>query len=96
MVSVEGKQTSPPTLNEHHITQAAEVGGFAGLLSVQSGYRKRDDSALSMSILTGSFEYKSIDQVTPLQPEQVFFLDYTNLDDIKGRHLLEVGLGSGH
>ncbi|MDN2715179.1 MULTISPECIES: methyltransferase [unclassified Janthinobacterium] len=92
--SVEGKQTSP-SLNEYYITQAAEVGGLADLLSVQSGYRKRDDSALSMTILTDSFEYKSIDQVIPLQPEQVFFMDYTNLDDIKGRHVLEVGLGSG-
>ncbi len=48
-----------------------------------------------MPIVTDNFAYKGNDQVIPLQPEQLFFMDYVDPTTIEGKTFLEVGLGSG-
>ena len=48
-----------------------------------------------MQIVTDNFGYKGNDQVIPLQPEQLFFMDYVDPVTVQGKNFLEVGLGSG-
>jgi release factor glutamine methyltransferase len=85
----------PSASNEHHIAHACDVLEGAEMLAMQTRYEPDADSKLVMTILTDSFEYQALDQVIPLQPEQMFFMDHTDLADLKERHVLEIGLGSG-
>lgn len=48
-----------------------------------------------LTVITDPFEYQGNDQVLPIQPEQIFFLDEVKKDLIKGARVLEIGLGSG-
>lgn len=46
-------------------------------------------------VVTDPFEYQGTDQVLPIQPEQLFFMDELDTTKIKNSKVLEVGLGSG-
>lgn len=48
-----------------------------------------------VTVLTDRFEYKGLDQVIPIQPEQIFFYDYFEKARLQNKHVLEMGLGSG-
>lgn len=48
-----------------------------------------------IKVLTDPFEHQGTDQVLPIQPEQLFFMDRVNLGKIKNSKVLEIGLGSG-
>lgn len=52
-------------------------------------------SACSINIATDTFDYPHDDQVLPIQPEQLFFMDYTSKKDLEDTHVLDIGLGSG-
>lgn len=52
-------------------------------------------SSCSMRIVTDSFDYLHDDQVLPIQPEQLFFMDYTSKEDLANANVLDIGLGSG-
>lgn len=47
------------------------------------------------SVVTDQLDYTDIDQVFPIYPEQLFFLDELDRDKIKDANVLEVGVGSG-
>ncbi len=49
----------------------------------------------SMKIVTDPFNYTHEDQVLPIQPEQLFFMDYTSKKDLENTDVLDIGLGSG-
>ena len=46
-------------------------------------------------IVTDKIEYNKPDQVFPLHPENQFYLDELVLEKIKGKSVLELGIGSG-
>lgn len=48
-----------------------------------------------LPVVTDPFEYQGKDQVIPLQPEQIFFMDYLQPETVRNSHFLEIGLGSG-
>lgn len=48
-----------------------------------------------IKVVTDPFEYQGTDQVLPIQPEQLFFMDKIKSDKIKNAKVLEIGLGSG-
>ncbi len=49
----------------------------------------------SFAVMTDSFSYAGIDQILPLQPEQLFVIDEFREDILCGGRALEIGLGSG-
>lgn len=56
---------------------------------------KHSNANFTCQILTDASEYQGKDQVIPLQPEQLFFMDYVDLATIEEKSFLEIGLGSG-
>ena len=88
-------------LVEHHknnkeafaITKDISVQDESSLLDLLS--KQNITTKFRLPIVTDAFEYQGKDQVIPLQPEQIFFMDYVDLEDIKGKSILEIGLGSG-
>ena len=57
--------------------------------------RKRLTSINGYSVVTDQLDYRDIDQVFPIYPEQLFFLDELDHEKIKDANVLEVGVGSG-
>ena len=78
---------------EFAITKDINVQNQQILLELISAHSNKTDFCLP--IVTDAFEYQGKDQVIPLQPEQIFFMDYVDLEDIKEKSVLEIGLGSG-
>ena len=78
---------------EFTITKDINFQNPEALTSLISEHRKTDKFCLP--IVTDAFEYQGKDQVIPLQPEQLFFMDYVADESINGKTFLEVGLGSG-
>ncbi len=52
-------------------------------------------TAGALVVATDPFAYRGIDQVIPLQPEQLFVLDELQLARLQGARLVELGVGSG-
>ncbi|MCO6487095.1 MAG: 50S ribosomal protein L11 methyltransferase [Phaeodactylibacter sp.] len=78
---------------EFAITKSIPVADKKELLGLIQAYRS--DNSFCLPVVTDAFEYQGQDQVIPLQPEQVFFMDYLNSKDVNGSRFLEIGLGSG-
>ncbi|HVI46084.1 MAG TPA: methyltransferase [Chitinophaga sp.] len=95
MFFVAEKQEAPPGEKEFEIIHARDVVTQADVTTALNDYRKNYGEHFFIPVLTDPFEYKEKDQVIPLQPEQLFFMDYTQQADIKNARILEVGLGSG-
>jgi len=57
--------------------------------------RKRLTRINGYSVVTDQLDYRDIDQVFPIYPEQLFFLDELDHEKIKDANVLEVGVGSG-
>jgi release factor glutamine methyltransferase len=89
------KQTAPKGKNEYEIIHARDVVTQSEITAALEDCRKNNGQAFFIPVLTDPFEYKEKDQVIPLQPEQLFFMDYTRPADIQHARILEIGLGSG-
>lgn len=87
---VEQREFKP---EEFVITKDIVVTEKKELLGLIQAYRS--EANFCMPIVTDAFEYQGQDQVIPLQPEQIFFMDYLNEKDVKNARFLEIGLGSG-
>lgn len=79
--------------DEFSIVKEVNVQDEQALIARLGSYK--NTSNFYLPILTDAFEYQGKDQVIPLQPEQIFFMDYVEVADIKGKSILEIGLGSG-
>ena len=55
----------------------------------------RNAEGFCLPVVTDPFEYQGKDQVIPLQPEQIFFMDYLQPETVRNSEFLEIGLGSG-
>lgn len=84
-----------PYQSSFEITHGTDVEGQEAIFQQLLQSAGTTHTGLRFPILTDPFEYKGKDQVIPLQPEQVFFMDYTDPLDIQDARILEVGLGSG-
>ena len=78
---------------EYAITKDIQVDNTQTILQAVALENKASDHAFR--ILTDASEYQGKDQIIPLQPEQIFFMDYLDDADIQGKTFLEIGLGSG-
>ncbi|MCW3466351.1 methyltransferase [Chitinophaga nivalis] len=89
------KQTGPKKKCDYEIIGARNVNTPQEIIAALEANQQKNAQQLLIPVLTDPFEYKGKDQVIPLQPEQVFFMDYTHAADIHQANILEVGLGSG-
>lgn len=78
---------------EFAIAKSIPVADKKELLGLIQAYRP--DNGFCLPVVTDAFEYKGQDQVIPLQPEQIFFMDYLDSGDVRNSRFLEIGLGSG-
>ena len=79
--------------NEYTIVKDKTITNHKNLLGELSSNNPNAD--FSARIVTDASEYQGKDQVIPLQPEQLFFMDYVDLPNIENKSFLEIGLGSG-
>ena len=86
-------KNNPKNENEFAITNDINVQNESALINLLGNHIETTDFCLP--VVTDAFEYQGKDQVIPLQPEQIFFMDYVDIADIKGKSVLEIGLGSG-
>ncbi|MCG1042705.1 methyltransferase [Mycetohabitans sp. B8] len=84
----------------HH--QIADCLPIAQWNSMHHGLNGKNDeknnllsSPYPIKIVTDAFHYQHADQVLPIQPEQLFFMDYTSPEDIAQASVLDIGVGSG-
>jgi hypothetical protein len=81
------------TTQEYAITKNIQLENTKTILQEISSENKTSKNAFC--ILTDASEYQGKDQIIPLQPEQIFFMDYLDTADIENKSFLEIGLGSG-
>lgn len=89
------KRSDTQQVPEYEIISARDLTSSLDAASTLPELYNPETYALHIPVLTDPFHYKEKDQVIPLQPEQLFFMDYTDLPDISGKDILEIGLGSG-
>ncbi len=53
------------------------------------------DKENSFAVMTDAFAYTGVDQILPLQPEQLFVIDEFKKEKLNNGRALEIGLGSG-
>ncbi|NSL85695.1 methyltransferase [Chitinophaga sp. Mgbs1] len=95
MFFVAEKQHMPAEKWEFEIVHARDVNTPAEVATALQDCQKNYGQHFFIPVLTDPFDYKEKDQVIPLQPEQLFFMDYTRPADIDQARILEIGLGSG-
>jgi release factor glutamine methyltransferase len=86
-------EKSEATQNEYAITKDVQLEDTKTILEQISSEDNASNTAFR--ILTDASEYQGKDQIIPLQPEQIFFMDYLDAADIENKTFLEIGLGSG-
>ena len=79
--------------SEFVIAKDITLSNRKDLLSEIETHRSKEGFCLP--IVTDAFEYQGQDQVIPLQPEQIFFMDYFPTKEAQNSTFLEIGLGSG-
>ena len=82
-----------PAKNGYEITRGTPIYHAHQLPKLLDAHRSTEGFCLP--VVTDAIEYKGIDQVFPLQPEQIFFMDYLDVEAVRDSHFMEIGLGSG-
>jgi len=83
-------ERNPKNKAEFAITKEATIKNQQTLINAISVYN--NTKAFCLPVVTDAFEYQGKDQVIPLQPEQIFFMDYVEKEDIRDKSILEIGL----
>ncbi|CBW76530.1 unnamed protein product (plasmid) [Mycetohabitans rhizoxinica HKI 454] len=85
--------------NHHQITDCLPITQWRAMhhhgLNGQNETNHALSSPYPIKIVTDAFHYPHADQVLPIQPEQLFFMDYTCAEDIEQASVLDIGVGSG-
>ncbi len=78
---------------QYFLSKAISVNNWQNLPGLIS--ENRTKKGFCLPIVTDAFEYRGKDQVIPLQPEQIIFMDHLKPETVQNRSFLEIGLGSG-
>ncbi|CBW75574.1 unnamed protein product [Mycetohabitans rhizoxinica HKI 454] len=87
------------TASHHQIADCLPIAQWNSMHHGLNGQHDEKNNLLSspypIKVVTDAFHYPHADQVLPIQPEQLFFMDYTSAEDLKQASVLDIGVGSG-